>query len=350
MFDFEKLEVRQFLINNARFFTEEYHVDGFRYDEVTKIDQMNPGSGWLFCQDLNGSLNWVDPSVVNIAEYWGPNAGVVKPRGKGGAGFHAEWHNGLRVSIRSVLSEAVGGHDAQVHWQQVVDQLRAPDFPDAWRAVQSLEDHDVVSTGSQDRIAALAGGGRDKSRTWYATSRARVANGLLLTAAGIPMLFMGQEFYEDKQWSDDPNGTLINWDGLGSDHTMQDFHRFMRELIALRRKQPALCGEGIATISTDDYNRVLAFQRWIPGVGRDVVVVASLNESTLYGYRIPFPSSGHWLEVFNSDVYENWVNPNVAGNGGGIHADGPAHNGLRASADITIPANSLLVFAHDWGD
>jgi 1,4-alpha-glucan branching enzyme len=100
----------------------------------------------------------------------------------------------------------------------------------------------------------------------------------------------------------------------------------------------------------DDYNRVLAFQRWIPGIGREVVVIASLNESTLYGYRIPFPSSGYWLEVFNSDVYENWVNPKAAGNGGAIQADGPAHNGLSASADITIPANSLLVFARDQGD
>lgn len=350
MFDFEKPEVRQFLIDNARFFTEEYHLDGFRYDEVTKIDQLNPGNGWLFCQDLNGTLNWVDPSAINIAEYWGPTPWVVKPRSVAGAGFHAEWHNGLRISIRNVLIEAVGGRDAQVHWQPVVDQLRAPDFPEAWQAVQSLEDHDVVSAGNQQRIAALTGGGRDKSRTWFATSRARVANGLLLTAAGIPMLFMGQEFYEDKQWSDDPHGTLINWEGLSADRTMQDFHRFMRELIALRRKQPALRSEGIATINMDDFNRVLAFQRWIPGVGRDVVVVASFNESTQYGYRIPFPTSGYWFEVFNSDLYENWVNPNVAGNGGGINADGPAHNGLSASADITIPANAILVFARDQGD
>jgi 1,4-alpha-glucan branching enzyme len=62
------------------------------------------------------------------------------------------------------------------------------------------------------------------------------------------------------------------------------------------------------------------------------------------------PAPGTWLEVFNSDVYENWVNPATAGNGGVVHARGPALNGLPHSAWITVPANSLLVFARDAGD
>ena len=168
-----------------------------------------------------------------------------------------------------------------------------------------------------------------------------------MTAPGIPMIFMGQEFLEDKRWADDPAhhpGTLIYWDGLASDKTMSDFHRFTRELIWLRRSQPALNGEGVATVLMDNFNRVLAFQRWIEGVGRDVIVVASLNESTLRGYRIPFPAAGEWREAFNSDVYDNWVNPIVAGNGGRIEANGPGLTGLPGSAAIVIPANSIQVF------
>lgn len=348
VFAFWKGEVRQFLIDNAGFFVQEYHADGFRYDQVTVIDRENAGSGWLFCQDLNGTLNSLDASAVNIAEYWGPEPAVVRPREGGGAGFHASWHDGLRRAIRGVVAEATGGRDAHAHWQPVVDQLRAPGFPNAWRAVQCIESHDEVYRGRGERIAALAGGGN--SRTWYATSRSRVATGILLTAPGIPMVLMGEEFYEDKQWSDSASDSLIFWDGLNGDRTMIDFHRFTRELMWLRRKHPALRGEGIATIAMDDFNRVLAYQRWVDGVGRDVVVVASLNESTLHGYRIPFPSGGHWLEVFNSDVYENWVNPLAAGNGGGIEASGGPHHGLPASAEITIPANSILVFARDGGD
>jgi len=348
IFAFWKQEVRQFLIDNARFFSQEYHVDGFRFDQVTVIDQQNAGSGWLFCQDVNGTLNAVNRSAIDVAEYWGPDPAVVRPRDSGGAGFDAEWHDGLRRSLRDVLAAATGGRDASVDWQPVVDQLRAPGFCDAWRAVQCLEDHDEVYRGRDPRIASLSGGGQ--SRTWYATSRSRTATAILLTAPGIPMLFMGEEFYEDKQWSDSAPDSLIYWDGLNSDRTMIDFHHFMRELIWLRRKQPALRAEGIATIVMDDYNRVLAYQRWIPGIGRNVVVVASLNESTQYGYRIPFPSEGWWFEVFNSDVYENWVNPQVAGNGGGIQAANWGYNGLPASAAITIPANSVLVFARDPGD
>jgi 1,4-alpha-glucan branching enzyme len=351
VFAFWNADVRQFLIDNARFFVEEYHVDGFRYDQVTVIDRQNAGSGWLFCQHLNGTLNAVDPSAVNIAEYWGPEPTVVRPPGSGGAGFHAAWHDGLRTAIRDVIGQAAGGRDAPLTWQRVVDQLRAPGFADAWRAVQCIESHDEVYRERGPRIPALAAGGR--TRTWHATSRSRVATALLLTAPGIPMLFMGQEIYEDKQWADDVAnhpGTLIHWDGLANDKTMIDFHRFTRELVWLRRRHPALRGEGVRTLHMDNGARVLVVQRWVEGAGRDVIVVASLNESTLHGYRVPAPAPGLWLEVFNSDVYENWVNPSAAGNGGAVHADGPAMHDLPHSIHLTIPADAVLVLARDTGD
>jgi 1,4-alpha-glucan branching enzyme len=90
-------------------------------------------------------------------------------------------------------------------------------------------------------------------------------------------------------------------------------------------------------------NRIIAFHRWIEGVGEDVVVIASLSETTHYGYRLGFPWYGGWREVFNSDVYDNWVNPVVAGNGPGVFAGGPPLHDLPASADLVIPANGLLV-------
>jgi 1,4-alpha-glucan branching enzyme len=345
-------DVRQFLIDNAKFFADEYHVDGFRYDQVTVVDRQNAGSGWLFCQHLNATLNHVDAAAINVAEYWGPEPAVVRPPREGGAGFHASWHDGLRRAMRGVVEQASGGQAAWLDWQPVVDQLRAPGFPDAWRAVQHIESHDEVYRDRGPRIPALAVGGGN-TRTWHARSRTRVALSLLLTAPGIPMLFMGQEFYEDKRWGDnmpDDRGLLLYWDGLASDRSMIDFHRFSREAIWLRRRHPALRGEGIRTTLMDNAARVLAFQRWVEGVGRDVIVVASLNELTLYQHQIPLPFAGRWLEVFNSDVYENWVNPGASGNGGSIEATGPGLNGLAHSARIVVPANSLLVFARDAGD
>jgi 1,4-alpha-glucan branching enzyme len=171
--------------------------------------------------------------------------------------------------------------------------------------------------------------------------------GLLLTSPGIPLIFMGQEFLEDKQWSDTPNPAYaISWRGLDScDKTMSDFLRFTRELIGLRNNQPALRGEGCNIIHVHNQNRVLVFQRWVEGAGNDVVVAASLNEKNWYNYQIGFPRGGRWAEVFNSDVYDNWVNPTTAGNGGGVCALGLPMHGLSFSASITLPANGFVVFA-----
>jgi 1,4-alpha-glucan branching enzyme len=128
---------------------------------------------------------------------------------------------------------------------------------------------------------------------------------------------------------------------------MGDFLRFTQELLAVRRRQPGLRGEGLNVFHAHNENRVIAYQRWVPGEGRDVVVAASLNESTYWNYELGFPSGGRWLEVFNSDVYDNWFNPVVAGNGGAVVADGRPIHGLPASARIVIPANSIVIFARD---
>jgi 1,4-alpha-glucan branching enzyme len=167
------------------------------------------------------------------------------------------------------------------------------------------------------------------------------------------MLFMGQEFLEDKYWSESPDhfrSNLIWWNGLDSDRAMQDHLRFMRELIALRRRLPALTADAINVFHVHNDNRVIAFHRWVPGVGRDAVVAANLREETWWGYDLGFPCGGEWLEVFNSDVYDNWVNPQTAGNGGRVWANGPPMHGLPASAHVILPANGIVVFAVDKGD
>jgi len=131
-----------------------------------------------------------------------------------------------------------------------------------------------------------------------------------------------------------------------------DHLRFTQELISLRRRHPGLRSEGLNVFHVHNDNRILAFHRWVEGTGRDVVVVVSLNESTYYShsYQLGFPVSGHWFEVFNSDVYDNYFNPGAQGNYGGVWAGEQPLHGLPCSAGITIPANSMLVFARDNGD
>jgi 1,4-alpha-glucan branching enzyme len=354
VFAYWNRDVRQFLIDNARFFLDEYHVDGFRYDEVTVIDRFG---GWGFCQDLSASLRDIKPDCLQIAEFWSAEPSwAVRSVTSGGAGLDAVVHAGLRDHLRYAIEQSSAGKNARVDLDPVRDSLRRPHhFSHAWQTVQHLENHDRQrinnDTDREPRIVALAD--PTNARSWYARSRARVANGLLLTAPGIPMIFMGQEFLEDKYWTDNPEfypNNLIWWDGLWRDPAMRDHLHFMTDLIHVRRRHPALCGEAIHPYYVHNDNRILAFHRWLEGVGRDCVVVASLNESTFYRYDLGFPCPGYWYEIFNSDAYDHWENPHVAGNGGAIRADGPARDGLPASATIVIPANSLLVFARDRGD
>jgi len=353
-------DVRQFIINSARFYIDEFHVDGFRHDEISALLSMNLDSGWSFCCDLTSTLRSIKPRLLQNAEYWPyefqnypqPATLIVTPTASGGIGFDVLQHDGLRSAVRTAVQQASYGQSSAVDFGAIAANLYPQGFAHAWQAVTCVENHDLVAAGRDPRLPALADG--SNTHSWYARSRSRFAAGLLLTAPGIPQLFMGQEFLEDKQWSCDPTAlaNLIGWSGLSSqtDPAMRDHLRFTQDLMRLRWNQPALRSDNVSVFHADNQNRVIAFHRWLEGIGKDVIVVATLAESTWYNYAIGFPSSGPWLEVFNSDVYDNWVNPVVAGNGGGISASGGPLHGFRASANIVIPANGVVIFARDTGD
>ena len=356
-------DVRGFLSNNALGHLQELHADGFRYDEISMLLSMNNASGWEFCKDLTEAVRAVNPRALQNAEYWpaefgAPTELMVSPVNSGGLGFDAVQHDGLREAIRSAIGQAAQGAGASVEMSGIARSLWPTGIAHSWQTIPCVENHDIVKLGEQPRVPALADG--SNQRSWYARSRTRVAMALLLAAPGIPQLFMGQEFLEDKQWCPDPRSPahLIWWGGLApaangraTDPAMADHLHFTQAAIALRNSQPALRAEGLNVFYTSDADRVIAFQRWVPGIGRDVVVVATLSESTWGSYQLGFPSAGRWVEVFNSDAYDSCnangvlVNPQVAGNDGGITADGPPLHNQPTSASIVIPANSVVVFA-----
>jgi 1,4-alpha-glucan branching enzyme len=346
VFDFGKPEVCDFLIQNAKFFLDEYRVDGLRYDQVSVIDHDGAPHGWRFCQDLTSTLRHHRPGALDKAEYWNVNPYIVKPPLEG-AGFDTTLTDGLRLAIRDVISNASQPDERPLDMARLARSLWPEGFQAHWQFVQGPENHDIVFEGREQRVARL--GQPADPRSWFGRSRARVATGISLTAPGIPMLFMGQEFLEDKQWSDNftfRKDLLLYWAGLDNgDKQMLDHLRFTRELVSLRWQYPALRGQGFRVVHVHDQNRVLAFHRWVEGEGRDVMVVVHLSTFTRFDYRIGFPGGGEWGEIFNSDVYDNWVNPHVAGNGGRVVAEPyPLHECSHSTA-LVLPANSLLVFA-----
>lgn len=348
--DYQPAEVRQFLVENAQAMVDEYRIDGIRYDEVTVIDEHG---GWGFCQQLTQALAQTSPDVLNVAEYWrGDKSWIIRPTASGGAGFGAAWLDTERDAIRDAIGAAAQGRSAYVNMTRVGAML-APTFGDApdqfWRAVHYIENHDLHKAGNDDRkprVAKLADW--NNSRSWVGRSRSRVANAMLLTSPGIPMVFMGQEILEGRYWSDNPGyytDALVHWQDLPLEPERQAHLRFMKALIALRRERVGLTGRYSRAYQIHDIDRVLVLLRGTGNPDDDIVVVFSLNESTLNAYQIGMPAGGTWYEIFNGDAYDADSSHGIVGNGGAIDASGPGRNGMPASATITIPANGVLIFA-----
>jgi 1,4-alpha-glucan branching enzyme len=353
VFAYWQAPVRQLLTTNALTFLNDYRVDGIRYDEVSVIH--NHG-GDEFCRELTAAVHAARPEAIHIAEYWDwDRAFPVTETASGGLGFDAAVDDRLRGAVRAALAAACQGADAFVDMDRVAGALgAAPGFGAPWRSVQHLENHDVVLFDVWDqrardlRVARQAD--PSDARSWYARSRSRVAAALLLTSPGIPMLFMGQEILEDKPWCDDVRNwpqLLVWWDGLQEDRHMRDFHQCMRDLAWLRRTHPGLSGDGLRVSQVHNGDRLLVSHRWVNGEGRDVVIVASLNERALSDYAIDFPWPGRWIELFNSDYYDHLPNRWVVGNAGAVVADQPGRFGYPHAARVQVPANGALVFVRE---
>src|SRR5260370_9259418 len=267
-------DVKQFLIDNAKFFYEEYRIDGLRFDEVSVMDRFG---GWPACQAITGTLRYVKPEAIQVAEYWPVNPAIVRSANEGGAGFDAPWQDELREAVRGAIAQSAGGWNASVDMGRIAGALESQRLPARWQSVQCVENHDIIKRGEGQRIPRLADA--SDSRSWYARSRSRVATGLLMTAPSIPMLFMGQEFLEDKQFSDDPHsGNLLWWagleglDGAGQDKAMSDHLRFTTDLIRLRWQQPAFCDGNMRLHYGNVPQRFLAFDRSVEDLCNVVVI------------------------------------------------------------------------------
>ncbi len=347
VFAYWNANVRQFLVDNASAFMKECRIDGIRYDEVSVISDNRP-AGVELCQDMTSRMRFIRPSAIQIAEYWDWDRAFPVTPVPAGLGFDAVLGDAFRDSVRTLLTQAAGGEGGQLELDPVAAALGRPaGYDAAWRLVQCLENQDLTYFGHDGaaRVAMLADPA--DRRSWYARSRSRAAAALLFAAPGIPALFMGQEILEDKLWCDDERdhpGHLIWWAGLETEKAMADYRRFMSDLIALRKRQPALSAEGVRASRVNDYDRVIVVHRWVAdgSPGRDVEAVVSFDEQPKFGYGVGLPRNGKWIEFFNSDYYDGFPNPRAIGNGGAVYASGPPLDGFAQSAALTIPANGAL--------
>jgi 1,4-alpha-glucan branching enzyme len=138
-------------------------------------------------------------------------------------------HNALRLAVRGAIAAASAGAQADISMSSIANVLYPPGFDHAWRAVTCVEKHDVVFAGREPRIPMLADSSNPSS--WYARSRSRVAMAILLTAPGIPQIFMGQEFLEPDPWNTTTTTTghdIPSWNTLAdpTEPSLRDYFRF----------------------------------------------------------------------------------------------------------------------------
>ena len=346
--DFSRNEVRTYIRDNALLWLEEFHADGLRWDGTkfirrTDIFGVDIPEGWSLMQWVNNEIDAAVPGAISIAEDFDNNDWISKTTGAGGAGFDSQWDAGFFNPVRTAI---ISGNDSERDMWAVKDAILSNYNGAAFQRVIYTESHDEVANGEQRVPEAIWQG---NAGSWYSRKRSTLGGVLVMTAPGIPMLFMGQEFLEDGWFADtDP----LDWAKLG---TYSGIHRLYRDLIQMRRDMGGctrgLMGGNTNVMHVNDTSKVIGFHRWMDGgPGDDVVVVMNFSNTNLGDYRVGLPRGGQWRCIFNSDWngysadYANWPTYDM-------NADSVAWDGLAWSGSFGLGAYSCAVFTQgecDW--
>lgn len=300
--DYGRPEVRQYLRDNALMWLEEYHVDGLRWDATAYIRSVNGSDqsptnelpeGWSLMQWINEEIQAHAPNKITIAEDLKGNEWLVKGTGAGGAGFGSQWDSNFVHPVRTAV---ITNDDAFRDLHAVCTALVHRYNGDAFKRVIYTESHDEVANGKARVPEEIWPG---DGLHWFAKKRSTLGAALVFTAPGIPMIFQGQEFLEDK-WFDDQDP--LDWQRA---EALKGIVYLYRDLIHLRRNSEGvsrgLTGQSIDIFHADHENKVLAYHRWSEGgPGDSVVVVLNFANQTLTEYPLPFPAEGEWHLRFDS--------------------------------------------------
>jgi 1,4-alpha-glucan branching enzyme len=299
--DYGRVEVRQYLRDNARAWLEHYRLDGLRFDAtgyVRTIDGFNGGGdiadGWRLLQEINDDVDASQPWKLTVAEDMQDNDWITRSTGEGGAGFDAQWDPDFVRLLRDVLAQP---DDASRDMNIVAGLISRRYAGRAFSRVVYTESHDADANGGT-RVPTQIDPA-DPGSIW-ATKRATLGAAIALTAPGIPMLFQGQEFLETLWFSD---GHPLDWSKADARVGIVTLHR---DLIRLRRDwfdtTRGLRGAGLDVHHVNHADKVIAYHRWENGGPRDdVIVIANFADRGYDGYTVGVPRAGTWRVRFNSD-------------------------------------------------
>jgi 1,4-alpha-glucan branching enzyme len=347
IFNYGRNEVRSFLLSNALFWLDTYHVDGLRVDAVASmlyLDYSRPEHEWVpnrwggrenleaieFVQRLNAEVYGHHPGVMMIAEESTAWPAVSRPTWAGGLGFGYKWNMGWMHDVLRYLSNDPV-HRKYHHSDLTFGMLYA--YHENFILPLS---HDEVVHGKRSLVGRMPGD------QWQMLANLRLLLGYQYGHPGKKLLFMGGEF---AQWNEWDCQRPLDW-GLLAYATHQGIRSLVRDLNRLYGSHPALhatdyAPDGFRWIDCQDVdNGVICFLRR-QAAADQLVFVLNLTPVVRRGYRVGVPRPGAYREVLNTDA-QVYGGSNV-GNAGEVPSRPQAWHGYADSVELVLPPLGMLV-------
>ena len=350
IFNFSRLEVSNFLMANALFWCDRFHVDGLRVDAVASmlyLDYSRKEGEWIpnqfggrenleaidFLKKFNHITQTEYPGVITLAEESTAWPQVTRPPYIGGLGFTFKWNMGW-------MHDTLGyfGHEPVHRKYHQNDLTFAMLYHHHENFVLPLS-HDEVVHGKRSLLGRMPGD------DWQRFANLRTLLGYQWLFPGKKLLFMGGEFGQSDEWN--ANGQL-DWWLLDAGPYHRGTQKFVSDLNRLYQNSPALWQAdydyaGFSWIDCNDRdNSVLSFFRQTIDGKNQTVVILNLTPVPRPGYRVGLPRGGKWKEALNSNA--KIYGGSDSGNAGGITAQPVSHHGHPQSGDFFLPPMSISVF------
>ncbi len=349
IFNYGRREVRNFLIGNALFWLEQYHIDALRVDAVASMLYLDFGrrdGEWIpnrygsrenleavdFIRLLNERVHAEHPGVTVIAEESTSWPMVSRPTYLGGLGFGFKWSMGWMHDMLAFMAKDPVHRSSH---QQLITFSMLYSFSENFILPFS---HDEVVHGKGSMIGRMPGD------DWQRFANLRLLYGYMFGHAGKKLLFMGGEFGQWREWDHD---TSLDWHLL--EHPQHaGLKRWVRDLNTVYRANPALYevdfdAAGFEWVDCSDNQRsVVSFLRRGRNPADLVLFVCNFTPVPRPNYRVGVPVAGQWEEILNSDA--TLYGGSGQGNLGGTETAPVSMHGRPASLNITLPPLAVVAF------
>ena len=349
IFNYGRNEVRNFLLSNALFWLEKYHIDGLRVDAVASmlyLDYSRNEGDWIpnvfggrenleaidFIKQFNEVTHQYFPGILTIAEESTAWPGVTKPVYLGGLGFDMKWNMGwMNDMLEYIEKDPV---HRRYHQNNLTFGLLYA-FSENFVLVLS---HDEVVHEKRSMLNKMPGD------IWQKFANVRLFYGYMYGHPGKKLLFMGGEFGQWDEWNCDHS---LDWH-LTKYRQHSRLQIFMQDLNRIYRSEPALyevdfAWQGFAWIDFHDADSsVISFLRRAKDPTDHIVIVCNFTPVPRVAYRIGLPELCNYREILNSDA--SAYGGSNTGNQGGVQADAIAWHGQPYSIEITVPPLAVVYF------